>query len=264
MGSEAKLDACLGWSRINVVAVPQVLSRSPIIEALVDIRAEVAQPISVLQALAEELKAEFPKAHESRIVKAELKVEGGRLVAPQAHDLGLQGFQLFNADDSLAVQFKLDGLTVNNMKAYIGGEQLIDRTVALWRVFATRAQITSTSRIAMRYINKLELPFAPGDDFRRFLTTSPVLPDEVPRNFSEFLTRVIAHEDASDGPAIVITQSLVHTGDKPAVVIDLEAIKAGDFSANPDFLAGVLQELRALAKRVFFSMITEETARLYS
>ena len=66
----------------------------------------------------------------------------------------------------------------------------------------------------MRYINKLELPFAPGDDFRRFLTTSPVLPDEVPRNFSEFLTRVIAHEDASDGPAIVITQSLVHTGDK--------------------------------------------------
>jgi len=245
------------------VATPQVLSRSPIIEALVDIRAEVAQPISVLQALAEEFRADFPKTKESRIVKAELKVEGGRLVAPQALDLGLQGLQLFNADDSLAVQFKLDGLTVNNMKAYIGGEQLIDRTLALWRVFASRAQVTSTSRIAMRYINKLELPFAPGDDFRRFLTTSPELPDEVPKNLSEFLTRAVAHEDMLNGPVIIVTQSLMATGGKPAVVIDLDAFKIGEFSADPDFLAGVLQELRALAKRAFFSLITEETARLY-
>ena len=245
------------------MATPQVLSRSPIIEALVDVRAEVAQPISVLQALAEEFRTDFPKTKESRIVKAELKVEGGRLVAPQALDLGLQGLQLFNADDSLAVQFKLDGLTVNNMKAYIGGEQLIDRTLALWRVFASRAQVTSTSRIAMRYINKLELPFAAGDDFRRFLTASPELPDEVPGHFSEFLTRVMAHGDVPNGPTIIVTQSLVNTGSKPAVVIDLDAFKIGEFSADPDFLAGVLQELMALAKRVFFSLITEETARLY-
>ena len=223
----------------------------------------MAQPISVLQALAEEFKVEFPKTKESRILKAELKMEGGRLVAPQAEDLGLQGLQLFNADDSLAVQFKLDGLTVNNVKAYIGGEQLIDRTVALWKVFASRAQVTSTSRIAMRYINKLELPFAPGDDFRRFLTTSPELPDEVPKYISEFLTRAVAHEEVPNGSVIIVTQSLVNTGGKPAVVIDLDAFKIGEFSADPAFLAGVLQELRALAKRAFFSLITEETARLY-
>lgn len=254
---------CAKALRICRVAKPQQLSRPPIFEALVDIRADAPNVMDVSDRLAEALKDEFPKNTVSREMRAEIKVHEGRLLPPLTRDLGPHGLQLSNADGSLAVQFRRDGFTLNNLRTYIGGERLMARALALWELFTKETEVGAPSRLAMRYINKLELPLASGDDFDKFLTASPELPPEVPDNYSEFLSRVVAHTGVPGSPFIIVTQSLTHEQGRPVILIDLDAFKAGAFSADPSELLAIFRGLKELQKSAFFSLLTEETVKLF-
>ena len=54
------------------------------------------------------------------------------------------------------------------------------------------------SRVALRYINQLELPLKHGDQFTQFLTSAPDLPEGAPQAVSQFLSRVMAHDSNSE------------------------------------------------------------------
>jgi len=243
------------------MATQRFLSRPPVMEALVDLRTSVAQPPEVFQALATELKDQFPKTNLSQTFTTQLNVKEGKII-PQQGEVGFRGVQLHSSDDTLAVQFRVDGFTFNNINHYVGGDSLLEQSLSLWNRFAERVHPGSVNRVALRYINRLELPFRDGDDFTRFLIAPPDLPPGSPQSISEFLSRIVAHEDDRRGHT-VITQRLTHEQGRAVVILDIDAVRMGEFSVDLQSLRPVLEELRALKNRVFFSLITEETATLY-
>ena len=245
------------------MATARTLSSPPISEALVDIQAAVVASPEAFEALGKEFKSEYPRADTRRIFQAELKVEHGRLLPPVAKDLGFQGVWLFNSDETAVVQFRPNGLTLNNLKKYIGGDRLIDEALTLWSRFSERLQPTPVMRIALRYINRLELPFRPGDGFDRFLTAAPPVPPEAPQSVSEFLSRVVTQEPTTEA-TVIITQQLTHAEpNSPLVVIDVDTFKSGTLSTDPCELRKSREQLRLLKNRTFFSLLTEEAVKLY-
>jgi uncharacterized protein (TIGR04255 family) len=245
------------------MATPRVLARPPITEALVDLRAVVSQPQEAFDAFAEELRPEFPRSDIRRGIKAELKVEHGKLMPPIAKDLGFQGIVAVNPDGTIIVQFRPDGFTFNNLRSYIGGDRLISEALRVWSRFADRMHVLTVTRIALRYINRLELPFHEGDDFGRYLTAAPGLPAGAPQKVSEFLARVVAHDESTTATVISTQRFKTPASGLPSVLIDVDAFQFGEFSTNPQDLRTILEPLRILKNQTFFSLLTDEAVKLF-
>jgi uncharacterized protein (TIGR04255 family) len=249
------------------MATVRHLRNAPISEALVDIRmaTDASLDRSALKPLEEELRARFPKIQEKRGFLAEFRVEEGKLGVPSARDMGFQGLRLTSDDGTRVVQFRPDGFTLNNVGAYVGGDPLLKEALEIWGRFAARAHPKTVTRVALRYLNRLELPFREGDDFHRFLVAPPELPVGSPQRVSGFLSRVIAIDEM--GASAIITQKLEETTQPqrvPTVIIDIDVFRGGDFGIDSDDLKPILEELRQIKNRAFFSLLTEEAVKMYS
>jgi uncharacterized protein (TIGR04255 family) len=245
------------------MALPRVLTAPPIVEALVDLRAAVTAPPEAFEALARELRGEYPTHTVRRGVRAEFRVEQGKLVPPTAEDLGFQGVLLRNEDATAIVQLRPDGFTFSNITRYMGGDALLTEALRLWSRFAQDLLPTAVTRVALKYVNQLRLPFRAGDEFSKFLTAAPPTPDGAPETVSEFLCRVVAHDEGL--PATVITTQQVSTSELgvPLTVIDVDAFYAGEFSIEARELRPLLDGLRDIKNRTFFALLTDEAVQLF-
>jgi uncharacterized protein (TIGR04255 family) len=246
------------------MAVPRPLANPPIVEALVDIRTFVTAEATAFEAFGKEFVAEFPKPQIRRGMKAEFRVEQGKLVPPVTEDLGFQGVFLESANGTLLVQFRPDGYTLNNLRRYIGGDELLSHALRFWTMFAERFRPETVTRIALRYINRLRLPLREGDELNKFLTAAPTSPEGAPSRVSEFLSRVVAHEN--ELPATVITTqqlSPFEPSTAPAVLVDVDSYREGVFSTDANQIRLVLDGLRELKNRTFFAHLTDEAIQLF-
>lgn len=239
----------------------QHLQRPPVVEALVDIKAKTDLSEDGIRKLAEELKSEFPNLKVMRNFQTNLEIKDGKFVPPTMAPINFGGVHVGSEDETRIAQFRPDGFTFNNLRRYVGGDELLSIALRLWNHFEAVAKPSAATRIAMRYINRLELPLTEGVDLDDYLTTAPQVPDHLP-SVAQFLTQTVAHNPNQPGAA-VLTQRLALEESKPIVVIDIDVILEGDSVGKFSTIADALAYLRSLANRTFFSLITEETAKLY-
>ena len=214
-------------------------------------------------ALADDLTDEFPTKQQRRDFQTQIEIKDGKLVSPRVDSSAFGGVRLANADQTIYVQFRPDGLTLNNLQAYVGGDRLIDKTLALWEFLVARAKPGSVSRVALRYINRLELPLSQGDKFTRYLTSPPELPEGAPQLISEFISRIVGHDERRQATAVVIQKLTKEQAGRPVITIDVDVFRNGDFSVDSSALRAILDPLRMLKNETFFSLLTDETIRLY-
>ena len=246
------------------MAQPRPLNRPPIVEALVDLRASVPGDPEMFRALADGLKDEFPTNQQRRDFEAKLEIKDGKLVLPRVDSSTFGGVRTANADRTLYVQFRPDGFTLNNMKAYVGGDKLIDKALTLWGVLVERAKPQIVSRVALRCINRLELPLSDGDEFSRYLASPPELPEGAPQQVSQFLSRIVGHDEQRKATVVVIQQLKKQQAGQPAAItIDVDVYRTGDFPVDSATLREILGSLRMLKNETFFSLLTDETVRIY-
>jgi uncharacterized protein (TIGR04255 family) len=252
------------------MASPRQLRSPPITEALVDFRILAKSPVDPgrLRQLAEELKPDFPTSEEKQQFRAEFRVEHGKLAPPIQEDLGFQGVWVKNESGTLVAQLRTDGFTLNNigLGAYVGGERLINDSLALWSRYADAVQPAAVVRLALRYLNRLDLPLAEGEEFSRFLTTRVELPLGAPQLVSSFVNRVVSHDETTGATAIV-TQKLDAPG-TPArpvpIIVDVDVVFEQELSVEPGALREMLLVLRDLKNRCFFALLTDEAVKIYA
>lgn len=106
------------------------------------------------------------------------------------------------------------------------------------------------TRVAMRYINSLLLPYKHGDDLRKYLTEPPEMPEGAPQHVSTFLSRIAAHDEPD---AVIVTQRLEHTvGDRSSpLILDVDAVFHGEIAPSAENLVAVLARLRSLKNRIY-------------
>lgn len=238
------------------------LGRPPIKEALVDFRIVSDPPIQreQLEDLRSVLITDYPQMEERREFRAEVRFESGRL-SPSSEDLGFHGLFFKSADGRRIAQFRRDGFTLNQLAPYSNAEELIQEALRLWELFRERSRPIAVSRIALRYLNALELPLRPSDDFSRFLTAAPTMPPSTPQGVSTFLTRVVAHEEPD---VVIVTQKMDAGQGLAPFTMDIDAFRVGDqLPLESHELLSIFERLRKLKNRIFFGFLTEEAVELY-
>ena len=246
---------------------PRVLSTPPIIEALVDLRASVPGDREAFTRLSEKFRADFPsftKAEFRQQVKGQVKYEEGKFQSHIESPI-FSGVRLESEDQSIFVHLQPDGFSLNNVKGYIGGDELISKALKYWSWVVDHATPESVSRVALNYINRLDLPLKQGDNLNEYLNSPPSLPEGSPQNVVEYVSHIVAYDPTRSATATVTQQLKQQDNPEQPIVIKvaLEACRQGSFSFNETALRNALHSLRILKNETFFSLLTEKTVRLY-
>lgn len=243
----------------------QHLTHAPITEALVDFRADATKPLAnEAGALRLELAQRFPKLAEQRRFEAAVHVRDDEPPVSTSLDKGFYGFRLESSGREEIAQFRLDGFTYNRLRPYTDGDSVLSAALDLWKIYVRVASPHVVSRVALRYINRLELPIPRLEDVGRFLTSVGQLPPGATGALESHLTRtVVTGPDA--GASVVVTQAVERAvqADTVAVILDIDAFRTATFETGVDALRPVLDRLRALKNAIFFGSITDATVELY-
>lgn len=245
------------------------LTKAPITEAVVDIRASLPKgfDVTALSKLPPDVLERFTQSEALKTFSGSFEYDGKhQRLKSEAIDRGIIGHIFKTTDAARVLQFRKDGFTLSKLKPYEDWTKLRDEAVNLWQAYVKLAKPESVSRVGLRYINHLNMPFS-GDkfDFDEYLTSSPKVPGELPQGIVSFFYRVVMPVP-SIGATAVIHQALESIVDPKIVpvILDIDVFVQRDLEPNSDKIWEALEQLHVLKNDVFFSYITEKTAELFA
>lgn len=240
------------------------LNNAPIVEAIIDFRVKLPSGYNATEfsSLKKTLsKSNYPQMDESWAFEGEIMVKA-KQIEQIIKDKGLRGYFFKSSDGKNVAQFREDGFTLSRLKPYSDWETVLAEAKTLWELYLRTAAPEIITRLATRYINRMDIPL-PINDFRRYLTAPPIIPEGLPQGISRYLTRVTIG-DPDDIMANII--QALEKSSKPghvAIILDIDVYKQMEAGFPENQIWPTFENLRNLKNRIFFGSITEETARLF-
>lgn len=240
------------------------LSRAPIAEALIDIRVLPREGIAadVFIPLKNNLANTYPKSSPMRSFEARFQMDQGKVSAENTVQSNV-GW-LFEAQGRKSVaQFRVDGFTYNKLQPYTRWEDVFSEAYRLWHLYVDTAKPLEVTRMAVRYLNRLQLPAA--TELRDYLEAPPLLPAPIPQTIREFLTRVVVF-DTNRNASAIITQALEAALDVRVtpVLLDIDAFREAAIRPDDASMPQIFEQLRRLKNDIFYASITEKTVEMYA
>lgn len=242
------------------MVAPRHLEKAPITEALVDIRVKLRPDadFSTLESTYVSFAKEYPEKRER--IRAESKFDIKTRTFETASDV--DGYLCTSSDKKQVVQVRLDGFSFSRLKPYVTWEDLHSEADRLWQLYVRHVSPELVTRVALRYINRLEIPL-PMRDFSDYLTAPPIVPQNLPQGLISFLTRNVIRAPSLDFTAI-ISQSLEPVGVSSVapVLLDIDVSREAQYSVNAKEIWETIDQMRELKNKIFFESITEKTVEL--
>jgi len=164
-------------------------------------------------------------------------------------------------DGSEVVQFRRNGLTYSILKNYTSWDVLREAARNAWQRFLAISGPVNVSRLALRYINAIDMPL--GADFDEYLTAGPRIPKPLPPMVTGFIQRVFVPFD-KDGAIAIITQTLeTSTAGIIPAILDIEVFGECSLDGASAEVWSRLEKLRGIKNKVFFSSLTPKALELY-
>jgi len=242
------------------------LPHAPIVEAILDIRVRFAAPVEParLEAFHDAIRERYPIKHGRLSFEAEVRIDGQQ-VQQGVRRSGPDGFLFKDSDQQRTVQVRSDGFTFNWLKPYDTWEALRDEARVHWERYQSTFNPEAVTRIALRYINRIELPL-PFKDFEEYLHTVPVIAPELPQGLRTFFMRLEIPEPQR-GFLGILTETMEppsnDSGHLP-LILDIDVIREATFDPASPHVWETLEQLRDFKNELFFGSITGKTKELCS
>ncbi len=239
-----------------------VLKNAPITEALIDIRVKLPSELDVknIDSIYESIKNQYPETERRKISKVKFEPKAEEIVKSSRPEIN--GYRYISFDKKQIVQARLDGFTFSRLHPYIKWEELRDEAHKLWKLYKDITSPESITRVALRYINNLNIPM-PIKDFGDYLTSPPAVPEGLPQGVGSFLTRIVIHEP-SIGANAIITQALEQiVTDVAPIILDIDVFKAQTRGIEEKDAWEIIERLRHFKNKIFFNSITNSLKEMY-
>lgn len=235
--------------------------QAPITEAVLELQVGFAESVDIaaLGDLQDEVRADYPIRKERFHVEAKLDLSSKAVLSP---DVRQDGFLFWSADQRQAMHVRLDGFAFSRLKPYTEWESFRDQARVLWNVYRRATGAAMITRIALRYINRLELPRPLK--FEEYLSTVPSTGPGFPPSLSGYFMRLVAPHELG---TVILTESIDESGVTERVVpvvVDIDIHRAVQVSASDDDACwSALDQLRELKNEVFFGSLTDHAEVLF-
>jgi uncharacterized protein (TIGR04255 family) len=232
-------------------------AHAPITEALIDLRCSLPPDIT-LETLARihgDEKERYPKRNER--VNVEGSFTAGREVSAAAKQRQV-GFMFWDGAQTQAFQARLDGYTFNRLAPYEHWDTFRDEARRLWDRYRELARPKGISRIAVRYINRLDLPL-PLSDFKDYLRTVPEVAAELPQGLAGFVMGLqIPQEDLDAMVLLHEAMDEPHHEGVASIILDVDLFRQFDPLIEEDLAWSLLEQFRVRKNEIFEASITDK------
>lgn len=241
-----------------------IFPRAPITEALLDIRVELdkSPSLSSLESLHEKIKDRFPEKQQRIAYQASIKLTPGgpTSATPSAQP---DGYLFRSSATNKIAQARIDGFTFNKLKPYQDWQRFKEEAHELWNLYYECVRPLRVTRLALRYINRIDLPL-PFSTFKDYILTLPEVAPEMPQALAGFFMQLSIPNPEKEATAIINETIEGITNDqKLPLIFDIDVFREVNFADNRPEIWSIFDTLREFKNEIFFSSITEKTRELF-
>ena len=238
------------------------LSRAPIVEAIMEIRAraEGTWEEAALRTHFEPKLSGYAYLDTQRLFQHQVKMQVGQPPEQIVKDLGLKGVRFQSTDKLHIVQLNRDGFAFSRLQPYADWGEVSKEAMRLWHIYLEFARPTEVQRIGVRFINRIQLS-SREVDLDDYIQPSPQPPRALDVPFAGFM-----HYDTLAIPGSSYSVNVIRTiqvSPQPqtrgaALILDIDVFTTQPFDLSVGVVEQRLPEMRWLKNKVFFGTITQQ------
>ena len=242
----------------------EIFPKAPITEGLIDIRVQLPAEVSLadLEKLHTKIKDAYPDKKSRKMWQGTLELKDEKEPLKTAH-FEVDGYHFTSSNGRQVVQYRLDGFTFSRLRPYSSWEEVFPEAKRLWEIYRAFVKPVLVTRLAVRYINSIEIP-SKAFDYDDYLTAGPKVPQELPQLLQHFFTRIeIPFPDRGAAAIIMQTPSRKEDPVNSAIILDIDVFAEVSLQPEDAKIYEVFSILRETKNEVFFNSITEKTKELF-
>lgn len=237
-----------------------VFPNAPITEAILDVRAELPEKVRLedLATFQNSIRDRFPKKRERFSAGFQFsQVAGVSGTQPK-----LDGYLFESLAEKKVVQARLDGFTFNKLKPYENWEAFRKESSELWNLYSQIAQPTKITRIALRYINRIEIPLT-LKNLEDYILTLPKIAPNLPQAVAQFLLRFVIPNTEIEANAIITLALEKATDQGIPLIFDIDVSRDIVYVASAEKIWGDFEKLRIFKNEIFFNSLTNKAKEMF-
>lgn len=249
------------------------LARTPIVEALIDLRisGRTDSAVDGLKHLCADIVSTYPRCEQLTLGQAQISLAPSPADSHVLQDRRLFGFRLTSADGKHVAVLTEEGFTFSRLQPYDRWESLRSEAQLLWDRYSEVVKPDKISRVALRYINRLDIPPS-FRDLKDYLTAPPEVPARLPQVLGGFLTQILIPLERI-GATATITQQLearnfarfmfrrqkgLADSEPISLLLDIDVFKAVELDPSSREAWELADQMRDEKNVIFFESITEK------
>ncbi len=244
------------------MATTQTYPKAPITEAIIDLRVEAAEGISV---------SELAPCHEGEAkaypIRRDLKFglghfEMGPRVSAAASAQHV-GFISTSADQKQVYQGRLDGFSFSRLAPYESWEPFCREARRLWQIYQEHLKPKAITRLAVRYVNRLDIP-GPRIEIKDYLRTMPEIADGLPQSLDGYFMQLqIPMDDIRC--KLLLNQTIAESPKEGCVslILDIDLFRSEDIPKDEEGIWMFFETMHVRKNEVFEACITDRSRELF-
>jgi uncharacterized protein (TIGR04255 family) len=243
-----------------------IYSKSPIREAVFDVglRFEKIPNLELLDEICNSLVDEYPTRTPLQNFQTSVQF-APEAEMPTVDSIHTQlGYRLTSLDGTKVLLLKIDGFTFSQLKPYKNWEVFSEEAKRLFDVYIKKSQPHYAHRLALRYINVIEIPETVFQ-LEEYFLTAPHVSSELPQTLLGFFSRLLIQDDKSDSVAIINhTTEPSESAEFTKVIFDIDVFqeqKRIEDITSIEFWA-TIEQLKEFRSKIFEGSITEKIRNL--
>jgi len=234
----------------------------PIVEAICEFRfsKDSRWNPDISKSIYEKVKDNFP-IQESRLDQ-QVEVKAGESGISQSM-VASQRAVMLSADRSSLIQIGQHRLSVNHLKPYTGWDLFLPKIKLAYDTLNTITPIKGIERMALVYIDRIEIPgeIIKMEDYFKFY---PHLGPDLPQDHANFVVSVdLPYNDQRDFCKLQLTAAMATKKDHIALLMTTEYFLAKRLSVTPDKAIDWMEEAHSTIRGLFKGCITEKLEDLF-
>jgi uncharacterized protein (TIGR04255 family) len=245
---------------------PMNYGRAPITEAVIHLITNNAVSEAERRKVAHRLKGLYPNSQPIlQTFSININATGVPNVVAEPQP---QGFRLVSDDQADIAIIQHGGIVISRLAPYPGWQKFRERATAVWTEWRAATSNPPVSRIGVRYINRIDIPYAnePVINPRDYLLFSPQDPGISSAPMQGYVVQITKFTDVPHWLASV-TSTLVSPPpllNHISLLFDIDVFRTEEIPRRDDELSAVVDEARTIKNDIFERCITVRTRELIS
>jgi uncharacterized protein (TIGR04255 family) len=239
---------------------------APITEALIDLRVTYGQGMSLemLKKFGAEIRADYPNEATRDLFQSQITLDPSAPATRSSRST--IGYIFHSADRKQAVQARMDGFTFSRFAPYQDWDHLVEETRRLWTLFLRIVRPLTVVRVAVRYVNQINLPLKGGAlRFEDYLRTFPASGLEENVELEQFLVRLVMPQKDIAAKLTLTEALLPPQGGHIGVILDVDLFREHvTLDVRSDEIWDILKLFRDRKNRYFEASITDASRELFA